>query len=168
MRTALSIVPALFALFAPAALAQNTFVNWESAHVHPLDLSADGTKLYAVNTADARLLVYDITGALERIWEVVRFLNRHVEVSAPWQLAKDEARADELDRVLYGLADGIRAVTVALAAYMPPTADRILDALGQPRDLGWEQVAYGRTVEATGIEAAVPLFPRLDAPTAAA
>ena len=63
MRTALSIVPALFALFAPAALAQNSFVNWESAHVHPLDLSADGTKLYAVNTADARLLVYDITGA---------------------------------------------------------------------------------------------------------
>ena len=38
---------------------------------------------------------------------------------APWQLAKDEARADELDRVLYDLVDGLRAVAVALAAYVP-------------------------------------------------
>ena len=48
----------------------------------------------------------DLTGALEEIWEVVRRLNRHVEATAPWQLAKDEARADELDAVLYDLADG--------------------------------------------------------------
>ena len=51
------------ALFASTAVAQSPFVNWESAHVHPLDLTPDGTKLLAVNTADARLLVYDVTGA---------------------------------------------------------------------------------------------------------
>jgi YVTN family beta-propeller protein len=58
------IASSLFAcaLFASTAVAQNTFVNWESAHVHPLDLTPDGTKLLAVNTADARLLVYDVTG----------------------------------------------------------------------------------------------------------
>src|SRR5205085_8011289 len=38
-----------------------SFVNWESPHVHPLDLTPDGTRLLAVNTADARLLVYDLT-----------------------------------------------------------------------------------------------------------
>ena len=61
MKIALSLVCAL-ALFVPAAAAQSSFVNWESAHVHPLDLTPDGTKLLAVNTADARLLVYDVTG----------------------------------------------------------------------------------------------------------
>jgi len=35
------------------------FVNWESPHVHPLDLTADGLLLLAVNTADARLEVVD-------------------------------------------------------------------------------------------------------------
>jgi methionyl-tRNA synthetase len=115
-----------------------------------------------------RLDAYDITGALERIWEVVRFLNRHVEVSAPWQLAKDESKASELDRVLYDLADGIRAVAVALAAYIPETSAKILDALRQPRELGWEEVAYGRTPETAGIEPAPPLFPRLDPPSVAA
>jgi methionyl-tRNA synthetase len=111
---------------------------------------------------------YDITGGLEEIWELVRGLNRHVELHKPWELAKDEAQAGELDRVLYELADGLRVVAVALHSYVPETSARILEALGQPPDVSWEQVAPGRTVAATGIEPAAPLFPRVDAPTAAA
>ena len=70
--------------------------------------------------------------------------------------------------MLFNLADGLRCVAVALSAYIPETADRILHALGQPLELAWENVAYGRTVAATGIEAAQPLFPRIDAPATAA
>jgi len=115
-----------------------------------------------------RLDSFDLTGALERVWEVVRALNRHVEASAPWQLAKDEARAEELDRVLYDLVDGLRVVAVALAAYVPETSSRILEALGQPGDLAWDRVAYGRTEAVEGIEPAAPLFPRVDEPAPAA
>jgi methionyl-tRNA synthetase len=116
----------------------------------------------------ARLDAFDLTGALERIWEVVRALNRHVEATAPWQLAKDDSRAGELDAVLYDLVDGLRAVAIALAAYLPGTAGRILDALGQPVVVAWDGVAYGRTRAALGIEPAEPLFPRVDEPTLAA
>jgi methionyl-tRNA synthetase len=115
-----------------------------------------------------RIDAFDLTGALERIWDVVRALNRHVEATAPWQLAKDSTRSAELDRVLYDLADGIRAVSVALASYLPETAPAILSALGQDVDLSWDGVAYGRTRTVDGIEPASPLFPRIDAPTAAA
>jgi methionyl-tRNA synthetase len=115
-----------------------------------------------------RIDSFDLTGALERIWDVVRALNRHVEATAPWQLAKDPSRAAELDRTLYDLVDGIRAVAVALAAYLPETAPAILQALGQPTELTWDAVAYGRTTEAEGIQPAPPLFPRVDTPTAAA
>ena len=82
-------------------------------------------------------------GALDAIWESVRTLNRHVEQSAPWELAKDDARGEELDRVLYELADGLRAVAVALAAFVPETSARILAALGQPGELAWDGVASG-------------------------
>ena len=116
----------------------------------------------------ARLDEYDLTAALENIWEVVRWLNRHVEATAPWQLAKDESKTAELDGVLYDLADGIRAVAVALSPYLPETAPRILGALRQPLDLSLEEIAYGRAGETEGIEAAAPLFPRVDLPTAAA
>jgi methionyl-tRNA synthetase len=111
---------------------------------------------------------YDLTGALEDVWQVVRWLNRHVESTAPWQLAKDDARGAELDRVLYDLADGLRAVAVALSPYLPETAPQILEALRQPVELGLEGVAAGRTPETEGIAAAPPLFPRVDLPTAAA
>jgi methionyl-tRNA synthetase len=98
----------------------------------------------------------------------VRALNKHVEETRPWDLAKDESRAQELDRVLYELADGVRIATVALAAYLPKSVVEILGALGQSGDVSWSNVAPGRTVEAGGIEPAAPLFPRVDAPTAAA
>jgi methionyl-tRNA synthetase len=115
----------------------------------------------------ARIDVYDLTGALERIWEVVRGLNRYVEEQAPWKLAKDDARREELEQTLYDLADGLRAVAVALAAYLPETAPRILTALGaDPNDLSWDGVAYGLTPARSGIAAAAPLFPRIDAPVA--
>jgi methionyl-tRNA synthetase len=116
-----------------------------------------------------RLDRFDLTGALERIWEVVRGLNRHVEAQAPWQLAKDEGSGETLDQTLYDLAEGLRVVAVALAAYVPDTSAGILAALGADAALiGWDEVAYGRGGGLAGIEPAAPLFPRIDAPTAAA
>jgi methionyl-tRNA synthetase len=116
----------------------------------------------------ARLDVFDLSGAAEVIWELVRALNRHIEQTRPWDLAKDDALAAELDRVLYELADGLRVATIALAAYLPKAAPQILRALGQPDDLAWSNLEGGRTASAEGIEAAAPLFPRVDAPTTAA
>ena len=113
-------------------------------------LAGGGVEPLGADVAE-RLDRLDITGALERIWEVVRFLNRYVETQAPWQL-KDESRADEPDRTLYDLAEGLRAIAVALSSYLPETAERILSALGQPPELAWSGVAYGRLEAAAGIE----------------
>jgi methionyl-tRNA synthetase len=115
----------------------------------------------------ARLDLFDVTGAIDVIWDLVRALNRYVEQTRPWELAKEESRAAELDGVLYNLADGLRVATVALSSYLPKTAPRILSALGQPEDYAWENVVAGRTVAAEGVEPAAPIFPRLDAPAAA-
>ena len=84
------------------------------------------------------------------------------------ELAKDDANAAELDRVLYDLADGLTAVAVAVSPYLPETAPRILEALRQPADLSLERVRPQTAEQASGIEPAPPLFPRVDTPTAAA
>ena len=72
----------------------------------------------------------ELTGALEVIWQRVRRLNRYVEERVPWQLAKDDARAEELDRVLATLVVGLRVLGVLLYPYMPSSADKLLGALG--------------------------------------
>ncbi len=41
-------------------LAAQSFVHFESPHAHPLELTADGTRVLAVNTADSRLEVFDV------------------------------------------------------------------------------------------------------------
>jgi methionyl-tRNA synthetase len=105
---------------------------------------------------------WDLTGALESIWNTVRELNRHVERSKPWELAKNEDRAADLETVLFDLADGIRAVAVALWAYLPETAPAILRSLGQSTDPDWGGVRPGGLAPASGIKPAPPLFPRIE------
>src|SRR5436190_14140243 len=49
--------------FGASDASAQSFVNWENAHVHPLEMTPDGTLLLAVNTADDRLEVFSTTGA---------------------------------------------------------------------------------------------------------
>jgi methionyl-tRNA synthetase len=100
----------------------------------------------------------DLTPALEEIWRRVRRLNRYVEEQAPWQLAKDEARAADLDRVLRTLAEGLRVVTVLLWPWLPASAEKLLAALGA-EDLALEHARLdaGRVRSVAKLE---PLFPK--------
>ncbi len=72
----------------------------------------------------------ELTTALDVIWQRVRRLNRYVEERTPWQLAKDDARAQELDRVLSTLVAGLRVLAVLLHPYIPASTDKLLTALG--------------------------------------
>ncbi|MEA2335488.1 MAG: methionyl-tRNA synthetase, partial [Solirubrobacteraceae bacterium] len=100
----------------------------------------------------------ELTVALEEIWQRVRRLNRYVEEQAPWQLAKDDARAGDLDRVLRTLAEGIRCVTVLLWPYLPASCERLLAALGAPSlSLAGAALGMGGIEQ---VEPLQPLFPK--------
>jgi methionyl-tRNA synthetase len=58
--------------------------------------------------------------------------------------------------------DGLTALAVALAAFLPETSPRILEALQQSADLSWDRVRNGVADEVEGIAAAKPLFPRIE------
>ncbi|MGI8632566.1 MAG: methionine--tRNA ligase [Solirubrobacterales bacterium] len=101
----------------------------------------------------------EISGALELIMERVRRLNRYVEESKPWELARDEAQAEKLDAVLYGLAEGVRVCALLLWAYMPRSMDRLLDGLAETeRTL---QPLGSRSGGAT-VQRIPPLFPKIE------
>ncbi len=108
----------------------------------------------------------ELTAALDEIWQRVRRLNRYVEEQAPWVLAKDEARVDDLDRVLRTLAEGLRSLTVLLWPYLPASAERLLAALGAP-DTSLAGAAFG-TGAIERVSAIEPLFPKDRPPVASA
>ncbi len=100
----------------------------------------------------------ELTSALDEIWQRVRRLNRYVEEQAPWRLAKEQARAEELDRVLRTLAEGLRVLTVLLWPYLPDSAERLLGALGAPDlSLAGARLGAGAIARVEPIES---LFPK--------
>jgi methionyl-tRNA synthetase len=90
-------------------------------------------------------------------------MNRFVDQSAPWALAKAGNEA-ELDRVLYSAAEAIRIAACLLAPVMPQTAEEIEDQLGLKewkRD--WSQAsAWGLLPGGQKIGEPAVLFPKLD------
>jgi len=117
----------------------------------------------------ARIDALDLTSALEEVWVLVRRLNRFVEERAPWKLAKDdspEAQA-ELDATLYGLAEGLRVVSILLQPYIPKSTLTLLAAIGhddQANDLS--AAVFGAGEGGFTIDSLSPLFPKLE-PSAA-
>jgi methionyl-tRNA synthetase len=98
--------------------------------------------------------------ALEEIWVLVRRLNRYVEESQPWVLARDGQDAERLDQVLFGLVEGLRVLTLLLHPYLPNSSATLLEALGhqtlQLEDFGSRPGGYS-------VERIPPLFPKLEA-----
>jgi methionyl-tRNA synthetase len=91
----------------------------------------------------------------------VRRLNRYVEETRPWELAKDEADPERLDEALYNLAEGLRVATLLLAPYLPRTSGRLLAALGED-SLGLGEL--GSRPGGQRIERLPPLFPKIETP----
>jgi methionyl-tRNA synthetase len=103
----------------------------------------------------------ELTQALEEAWKLVRRLNRYVEETRPWDLAREEADPERLDEVLYNLAEGLRVTTLLLVPYLPQTSERLLGALGQE---GLELAELGSRGGGQRIERLPPLFPKIETP----
>jgi methionyl-tRNA synthetase len=122
----------------------------------PLDLEDEFAGLS--EDVATRLDGADLTGALDAIWQRVRRLNRYVEEQAPWTLAKDEARAADLDRVLRTLAEGVRVLAVLLWPWIPGSSEKLLGALARD-DKTYAKAGFGADVPETVAELE-PLFPK--------
>jgi methionyl-tRNA synthetase len=70
-----------------------------------------------------------VADALSEIFTVFKRLNKYIDETEPWVLAKDEAKQDRLATVLYNLTEGIIMGASLLAPFLPGTGDRIASQL---------------------------------------
>ncbi|MBC7820495.1 MAG: beta-propeller fold lactonase family protein, partial [Planctomycetaceae bacterium] len=61
IKTVARIIPSLCFVATIASLSAQPFVNYEGKQTSPVRLSPDGSRLFAVNTADNRLSVFDVS-----------------------------------------------------------------------------------------------------------
>ena len=100
--------------------------------------------------------------ALERIWTVVRLANKYIDEKAPWILAKDEAKKDELDTVMNHLAETLRIVSILIYPFMHTTSEKIRKQLGIEGDIIWEDSEVFNMMNGEQVKKGEQIFPRLD------
>lgn len=125
-----------------------------------MDLRADAETLCA--TYQQKMNVLDLTSALEAVRGFVSRVNRYIEETAPFKLAKQPEQAAKLDAVLYNLSEVVRLLSVLVAPVMPNIATQIRTQLGVGEQIGLlgEELRWGRLVAGTAIGKIGPLFPR--------
>lgn len=101
--------------------------------------------------------------ALESIWALIGACNKYIDVTAPWILAKDEAKKDRLATVMYNLAESLRIVGIFLQPYLPNTAPKLFEQLGVSGELtAYEARGFGKLPAGTRVHRGEALFPRID------
>ena len=104
--------------------------------------------------------------ALMAVWELINRVNRYVDQSAPWVLARDPQKQSRLHTVLYYSLESLKIVAVLLAPIMPGSSQELLDRLGleiDPSELRLDQyTTWGTLQPNTSTRRGTSLFPRIE------
>ena len=103
---------------------------------------------------------------IKKVWAFISRANKYIDETAPWALAKDPAKKQELANVLYNLTEALRVISVLISPFMPTTAVRIWQQLGLVQDFAsvrTEDIEQWGGVPA-GLHVGTPeqLFPRIE------
>lgn len=118
-----------------------------------------------------KLETLHVADATDEIMTVLRRLNKYIDETMPWALAKEEDKKERLGTVLYNLIEGIRICGNMLYPFIPESADKIMEQLTHPDNA--EKLAVGewnaaaefgyKYAEGTKVNPApTPLFMRID------
>ena len=105
----------------------------------------------------------DYPRALDAVWSIISRTNKYIDETAPWVLAKDEAKRDELAAVMAHLAASLRVVAHLIQPFMMTTSNAIMEQLGLGANFDLENLALSGFPEGVKVVAkGTPIFPRLD------
>ncbi len=125
------------------------------------DLIACGEALYASVKENIEKLL--IPQALVDIFGFVSRLNKYIDETTPWVLAKDEANKARLSEVIYNLCDGIRIVATMLMPFFSNTSKKIFECFGMEVPTDFEGAkAWGGLACGLKLGKIQTLFPRID------
>ncbi len=95
----------------------------------PVDDDLKAVVTAAYDKVEAKMDELRAADALTEIFGVFKRLNKYIDETEPWILARDEAKKDRLATVLYNLTEGIVIGTSLLAPFLPTTADKVMEML---------------------------------------
>ena len=95
----------------------------------PVDDDLKAFALEVPGRVTAKMDKLRVADAITEVFSLFKRLNKYIDETMPWALAKDETKQDRLATVLYNLVEGIFMGASLLEAFMPETTERILKQL---------------------------------------
>ena len=104
-----------------------------------------------------------VADAITEIFTLFKRCNKYIDETMPWALAKDEAKKDRLEEVLYNLVESITIGACLLESFMPETTEKILAQLNAEKRSYEELDQFGLYVSGNKVtDQPQILFQRLD------
>lgn len=129
-----------------------------------LGLAADA--LSAVEEFEKEMEIFNFQNALKAVWHFIGKMNKYVDVTAPWVLAKKESSRKQLEVVIYNLLEGLRIISGLVYPVMPDTAAVMQNHLGMDPAGPFYQfdiLKKWRTLSpGTQLKKSISLFPRIE------
>lgn len=112
-----------------------------------------------IDRLDVHIKTFAFDAALETIWEFVRRINRYVQQTQVWTLAKSETKP-RMGTVLYNSLEALRIISVLISPFIPETAEKIQNQIGLTEfDTATE---WGGLSVGIKVSRGEPIFPRID------
>mgnify|MGYP003293113665 CR=1 FL=1 len=105
---------------------------------------------------------FNLQDAIESTWKLIRRANKYIDETAPWALAKDESKVEELKTVMYNLVESLRIIANLVAPYLVESAPKMYEALGLTEELSLVDLKFGKEYSFVKVNKTEPLFKRLD------
>ena len=120
----------------------------------------------AIDQFEGYMKSFQFHYALQAIWKFIGQMNKYVDVTAPWELAKKKSTRKPLEAVLSNLLEGLRVIAGLIYPVMPDTAATMHKHLGLDTDAPFyllDQLRAWKTIKpGTQLPKSVILFPRID------
>jgi methionyl-tRNA synthetase len=116
----------------------------------------------AASEIDRAMREFAYQRALAAIWEFIGAVNRYVDTTRPWALAKQPEGRAKLDTVLHALAESLRLLGIVLSPFVPGAAARIREGVGHRGELRLSEATWGLIAPGTTVTKVSGLFPRID------
>ena len=104
----------------------------------------------------------EVPKALDSIFDLFRSLNKYIDETTPWILAKDDSKKDRLATVLYNLIEGIRIGTVLLRPFIPETTEKIFKQINTDNTSYDSVKEFGGYKSGTKVGTPEVLFKRIE------
>jgi len=119
-----------------------------------------------IDTFEQEMEIFAFQKALISIWNLINSLNKYIDVTAPWVMAKNKASRKQLEAVIYNLLEGLRVISGLIYPIMPAAAAVMQTHLGLDPEAPFyflDRIRAQNIIEPGNIlPKSISLFPRIE------